>query len=62
MLALAVVEAELVLVERADRDFDGALAVRKDDGLVRDYRAEVLSDGILDALLVALLVNDALAL
>src|SRR5205085_11177591 len=62
VLALPVVEAELVLVERADGDFDAALAVRKNDRLVRDNRAEVLADGVLHALLVPLLVNDALAL
>src|SRR5205085_6530084 len=62
VLALALIEAELVLVERADGNFDGALAVGKNDGLVRDYRAEVLPNGLAHALLVPLLVNDALAL
>ena len=62
VLLLAVVEAELVLVERADGDFDRAAPVREDDRLVRDDGAEVLADGVLDALLVPLLVDDALAL
>ena len=58
----AVIEAKLVFVERADRDFDGALAVGKDDRLVRDDRTEVLLDRFADAFLVAILIDLAFAL
>src|SRR5262249_43730056 len=59
---LAVVEAELVLVERADRHLHLPLAVRHDDRLVRDDRAEVLLDRVADTLAVALLVDLPLSL
>src|SRR6185369_16806358 len=62
VFALLIVEAKLVFVERFDGDFDGALAVGKDDGFVGDDRAEVFADGFLYTILVALLIDDALAL
>src|SRR5205085_7441380 len=62
VFALAIVVAKLVFVERADRHFDAALAVREDDRLVRDNRAEVLADRLFDALLVPFLIDDAFAL
>src|SRR6185503_12624703 len=62
VLCLLVIETELVFVESFDGNFDGALAVREDDGFVRDDRSEVLADSFLYAILVALLIDDALAL
>src|SRR5215468_6046958 len=62
VFALAVIEAEFVLVERAHRHLDRPAAVREDDRLVRDDRAEILFDRFFDALLVAFLVNDAFSL
>ena len=59
---LAVIEAELVLVERTDRHFDAALAVGKNDRFVRDDGAEILLDGVAHALLVALLIDLPFAL
>jgi hypothetical protein len=60
--AFWMIKAKLVFVESFDRDFDGALAVREDDGFVRDDRSEVLADCFLYAILVTLLIDDALAL
>src|SRR6185369_8374094 len=62
VFALLIVEAKLVFVECFDRNFDGALAVGEDDSFVRDDRAEVLADGFLYTILVALLIDDAFAL
>src|SRR5262249_43244254 len=62
VFALAVIEAEFVLVERAHRHLDRPAAVREDDRFVRDDRAEILFDRFFDALLVAFLVNDAFLL
>src|SRR5207249_1312976 len=62
VLLLAIVVAELVLLERADRHLDAPFAIREDDRLVRDDRAEVLLDRLADTLLVPLLVDLPLAL
>src|SRR5205085_200206 len=62
VFAFAIIVAKFVFVERTDRDFDAALAVRQDDRLVRDNRTEVLADRLFDALLVPLLIDDAFAL
>ena len=57
-----IVEAELVFVESFDRNFYGALSIGEDDGFVGNDRAEVFTYRFLDAILVALLIDDALAL
>ena len=62
MFAFLIVETKLVFVERFDRNFNGALAVGEDDGFVGDNRAEVFADRFLYTILVALLIDDALAL
>src|SRR4030095_298118 len=49
-------------VECSDGDFDGPLAVGKDDGFVGDDRAEVFSNRFLYAILVAFLIDNAFAL
>ena len=62
VFALAVIESELVFVQRAHRHFDLLPPVRQDDRFVRDDRAEIFADRFLDALFVAILVDDAFAL
>src|SRR6185369_15323051 len=62
MLGLLVIETKLIFVECFDWDFDGALAVGKDDGFVGDDRAEVFANGFLYAILVAFLIDNTLAL
>src|SRR5205085_257195 len=62
VFALAMIETKLIFVERTDRHFYAALAVRQNDRLVRDNRAEILADRLFDALLVPLLIDDAFAL
>ena len=62
VFALAIIEAKLVLVERTNGNFHAALAVGQNDRFVGDDGAEVFADRIFDALLVPLLINDALAL
>jgi hypothetical protein len=57
-----IVEAKLVFVECFDGNFDGALSVGQDDRLIRNNRTEIFTDGFLNAILVALLIDDALAL
>src|ERR1044072_3075923 len=59
VFAFLIVEGKLLFVERFDWDFDGALAVGKDDRFVGDDRAEIFADGFLYAILVALLIVDA---
>ena len=59
---LAVVETEFVFIQRAHRHFDGFAPIRQDDGFVGNNRAEVFTNRFLDALFVAILVNDAFAL
>src|ERR1044071_421172 len=62
VFGLLIIETKLVFVEGFDWDFDGALAVGKDDGFVGDDRAEVFADGFLYAILVAFLIDNAFAL
>ena len=62
VFVLAIVETKLVFIERAHRHSDRALAIREDDRFIRNDRTEVLADRFLDALFVALLVDDAFAL
>src|SRR5262249_15328029 len=62
VLAFLVVETKLVFVERFDRDFDGALAVGKDNGFVGNDRSEVFANRFFHAILMTLLIDDALAL
>ena len=62
MLLLAVVEAELVFIKRANGDLNNALAVGEDDRLVGHDRAEVLLDRITDSFLVTILVDLPFAL
>jgi hypothetical protein len=62
MFGFLIVETKLVFIERFDRDFDGAFAVGEDDGFVGNNGAEIFADGFLDAILVSLLIDDALAL
>ncbi len=57
-----VVETKLVFVERFDRNFNRAFAIGKNYGFIGNDRSEVFADGFLDAILVALLIDDALAL
>ena len=62
VFAFAEIEPEFVFVQRAHRHFDGFAPVRQDDGFVGNNRAEVFANRFLDALFVAILVNDAFAL
>src|SRR5215471_10485674 len=62
LFAFAIVVAKLVFIERAHRHSDGAFAVGKDDGFIRNDRAEIFTNGLFDALFMAVLIDDALAL
>src|SRR5215212_8926979 len=57
-----MIESKLVLVERFDRNFNGAFSVGQDDGFVGNYRTKILADRFFDTILVALLIDDAFAL
>src|SRR5207302_6904694 len=54
---LAVVEPELIFVQRANWNFDYAFAIREDDRFIGNDRAKVLLDRVADPLLVAVLVD-----
>jgi hypothetical protein len=62
VLFLSIVKTKLVLVKRADRNFDNPLAVGEDDRLVGDYRAEVLFYRLADSLLMPILIDLTFAL
>ena len=62
VLALVVVETKLVFIQRPHRHFHLLASARKNDRFIRDDGAEILADSVLDALLMALLINDAFAL
>ena len=62
VLLFAVVKPELVFIKRANRDLNNALAVREDDRLVGDDRAQILLDRISNSLFVAILIDLTFAL
>jgi hypothetical protein len=61
MLLLAVVVAEAILVERADRHPDDLLPVRGDDRLLADDAVQITADRLLDLSIMAGLIGRALA-
>src|SRR6266478_8256629 len=62
VLLLAIVEPELVFIERANWNFDYALAVGEDDGFIGDDRPEVLLDRVAHTFFVAVLIDLTFAL
>src|SRR5262249_24528417 len=61
LLLLAIVEAQLVFIERADRDFHYALAVGKNDRFIGNNGTEILFYRIADSLFVTFLIYLTLA-
>src|SRR5262249_40607901 len=61
LLLLAIVEAKLVFIERADRDFHYALAVGKNDRFIGNNGTEILFYRIADSLFVTFLIYLTLA-